>query len=365
MRFLGLLLASVLVAAACTSGGASNAPGDASAKPLTKIHLGIGNNRPPQYYGFYLAKELGYFEEEGLDVEITIISGASATIQQLIAGNIDIAVCSPAALLNAVASNQGDLMTYYSWWYKNIFTLASPTETGITGLDQLKGKVVGVSEASGGEIPFVRGAMSAAGLKDGVDYDLLPIGDGGQVTYEALRTGKAAAYSSSLFDVAAVAAAGLPLTDIMPDEFAYVPSININVARTTYETRKDDLVGFARAVTKGAVFGATNPDATNAILAKLAPEIYESPELAAAIWATTINAVEPPASCDIDKATELGLNCLPLWESYIAFVSQGTAEEGALPGPVDLNKVVSNDWITEINDFDHAAVTKQAQEYKP
>lgn len=235
MRFLGLLLASVLVAAACTSGGASGAPGDASAEPLTKIKLGIGNNRPPQYHSFYLAKELGYFEEEGLDVEITIISGASATIQQLIAGNIDIAVCSPAASLNAVASGQGDLLTYYSYWYRNIFTLASPTETGITGLDQLKGKVVGISEASGGEVPFVRGAMSAAGLRDGVDYDLLPIGDGGQVTYEALRTGKAAAYSSSVFDVAAVSSAGLPLTDIMPDEFAYVPSININVARTTFE----------------------------------------------------------------------------------------------------------------------------------
>lgn len=358
MKVLAFVLAAVLAVAACGTGT------PATEKPLVKLRVGIGNNRPPQYHPFYLAKELGYFKDEGLDVEITIISGAGATIQQLIAGNIDVAVCSPAALLNAVASKQGDLMTYYSYWYKNIFTLASPTSTGITTLSQLKGKVVGVSEASGGEIPFVRGAMSAAGLKDGVDYQLLPIGDGGQATYEALKNGQAAAYSSSLFDVAAVSAAGLPLTDIMPDEFAYVPSININVARTTYEQRKADLVGFARAVAKGTIFAMANPDAANTIMAKVAPEIYENDPLAKAIWATTVNSMKAPASCDVDTSKELGFNCLPLWESYISFVSKGTAEEGALPGPVDLAKVVSNDWIADINTFDHDKITTQAKNYK-
>jgi ABC-type nitrate/sulfonate/bicarbonate transport system substrate-binding protein len=356
MRRLALVFLAVLLAAGTMAG---------TAVAQTKLTIGIGNERPPQYHSFYLAKELGYFAEEGLDVDIQIISGASATIQQLIAGNIDVAICSPAALLNAVASGQGDLLTYYSYWYKNIFTLASPTSSGITSLDQLRGKTVGVSEASGGEIPFVRGAMAAAGLADGVDYEMLPIGDGGQLTYEALNSGRADAYSSSVFDVAAVSAAGLPLTDIMPDEFAYVPSININVARSTWDSQQEDLIKFARAVTKGTVFAQANPDAANAILARISPEIYENPALAQEIWDTTVASMQPPASVALDPTTQLGMNILPIWESYISFVSQGTAEEGALPGPVDLSQVVNNDAIAAINDFDHAAIVQQAQEYQP
>ena len=151
----------------------------------------------------------------------------------------------------------------------------------------------------------------------------------------------------------------------MPEEFAYVPSININVRRDSWDERQEDLVKFARAVTKGRVFGEANPEAANAILAKIAPEIYENETLATEIWDTTVNAIQPPPSQPIDPATELGKNLLPLWESYVSFVSQGTAEEGALPGPVDLSQVVNNDRIADINDFDRDAITKQAQEYQP
>ena len=45
------------------------------------------------------------------------------------------------------------------------------------------------------------------------------------------------------------------------------------------------------------------------------------------------------------------------------FLQQGTQEEGALQRPVDLDTLLDASYLGEINDFDHEAVIKQAQEY--
>ena len=47
----------------------------------------------------YLAHSLGYFEEEGLDVEITLSSGADAVIAAVLSGDADIGFCGTEATI--------------------------------------------------------------------------------------------------------------------------------------------------------------------------------------------------------------------------------------------------------------------------
>lgn len=47
----------------------------------------------------YLADSLGYFEDEGLDVEITLASGADAVMSAVLAGDADIGFCGTEATI--------------------------------------------------------------------------------------------------------------------------------------------------------------------------------------------------------------------------------------------------------------------------
>ena len=47
----------------------------------------------------YLADSLGYFKEEGLDVEITLASGADAVVSSVLSGDVDIGFCGTEATI--------------------------------------------------------------------------------------------------------------------------------------------------------------------------------------------------------------------------------------------------------------------------
>jgi len=51
----------------------------------------------------YLADSLGYFKEEGLDVEITLASGADAVMSSVLSGDVDIGFCGTEATIYVVA----------------------------------------------------------------------------------------------------------------------------------------------------------------------------------------------------------------------------------------------------------------------
>ena len=47
----------------------------------------------------YLADSLGYFKEEGLDVEIILASGADAVMSAVLSGEVDIGFCGTEATI--------------------------------------------------------------------------------------------------------------------------------------------------------------------------------------------------------------------------------------------------------------------------
>jgi len=50
----------------------------------------------------YLADSLGYFKDEGLDVEITLASGADAVIASVLSKDVDIGFCGTEATIYLV-----------------------------------------------------------------------------------------------------------------------------------------------------------------------------------------------------------------------------------------------------------------------
>ena len=54
----------------------------------------------------YLADSLGYFKEEGLDVEITLANGADAVIASVLSKDVDIGFCGTEATIYVVAKKR-------------------------------------------------------------------------------------------------------------------------------------------------------------------------------------------------------------------------------------------------------------------
>lgn len=369
-----ILLVFALVAAACGGGGDDGDGGGSSdgasdqaggdGGELTPITFLLTNERSIQYHPIHIAEKLGFFEEEGLDVSVEVVDGSSAAMQQLIAGNGDISLPSAPAVVQAVAQDH-DPVWFYTYFYANVFGLSTPTDSGITDLAGLKGKVIGISEPSGGEVPLVRGAMAGSGLTEGTDYTLQAIGEGDASTFEALERGRADAYSSSVFDVAAVEAAGMELTPLLPEEFTFMPSQGLVAMRDVFEEKRDAMVGFARAQAKAKVWADANPDAAKAISEEYGPELFEDEELANSIWDATQFLFTPPEDIEQDPSEVMGTHYLPGWDFYLDFISEGTEEEGAVPaGTVDTSTLVNDELLEEINDFDKEATAQEAEEYE-
>lgn len=346
-----LLVVAAIVLAAC---------GDDEPAELTPLTFALTNQRSIQYHPYYVADYVGYFEDEGLDVDIVIVSGSSATVQQVIAGNVDIGHPSAPAVAQAVS--QGNcLKQFYSFAYTNVFGLATPETTGIQSLADLRGTTVGISEPGGGEVPLVRAILAGAGLVEGVDYEMLAIGEGGALTFQALTDGAAQAYSSSVFDVASVEAAGMPLRQLMPEEFKYFPSTNMVATCDYFDENKDVLTKFARAVAKATLWSETNEQGAKDISKFYEPELFEDESLAEAIWQATIEMNSlPPAIA----GSPYGSHYRDGFALYVQFASQGTEEEGALNADaVDLDELLTDELLDDVNDFDHDAVIEDARNF--
>jgi ABC-type nitrate/sulfonate/bicarbonate transport system substrate-binding protein len=214
----------------------------------------------------------------------------------------------------------------------------------------LEGGTIGISEPSGGEVPVVRAALATAGLVDGEDYELLAIGEGGQLTFEALSNGDATAYSSSVFDVAAVEAQGLPLTHVLPEEFLYVPSIAYSVLRETFDSRGDALTRFARATARAYAWGSQeeNREQVNALIEPYNAELFEDPAFVDAVWNATLNLMTPP---DDMADAQYCSHYIPGWETYVAAALETPVEEGGLAGEVDIPSMADESLVSAINDF--------------
>ena len=166
------LLIFVLVATGCR----------AEAQPLRKVHATIPALTESSI-AFFAAKEKGFWRDEGLDVQL-IVARASASIQAVIAGNVDFGTAGGSALLPIV---RGLPMTFlFTTFNRANFSLYA--RPGIRAVQELKGKRLGISSFGSGPDSLVRDLLKDQGIDGGRDVSILPVGTGMERLI-ALKTG--------------------------------------------------------------------------------------------------------------------------------------------------------------------------------
>ncbi len=165
-RTLFLVLAA-LTLVACDSNAATSPPaGSTPAGKATVIRLGYV---PVMIFApLFVAKERGYFADNGLDVQLTPLQGGSDSVVQLAAGNFDAAVGGVGAgLLNAAA--RGVKFTIVAPMHSEQPPLTSPLvisakRTEIKTVADLKGKKVSINATGAATEYWLAQALKEGGL---------------------------------------------------------------------------------------------------------------------------------------------------------------------------------------------------------
>lgn len=89
----------------------------------------------------YVSISEGFFEEEGIDIELMLISGADKVTAAVLSGDVDIGFCGPEATIYVYQSGEKDyLKTFAQLTKKDGSFLVSREKIDNFTLEDLKGK---------------------------------------------------------------------------------------------------------------------------------------------------------------------------------------------------------------------------------
>jgi ABC-type nitrate/sulfonate/bicarbonate transport system substrate-binding protein len=143
-----------------------------AAQELIKVPVQIPSISPA-VTAFAVARERGYYRQEGLDVQLIVIPSALG-MQALIGGNIKFSTAGGSGLLPIL---RGAPVRYvFTSFNRPMFWLYARPE--IRSVEMLKGKKVGVSGIGSGPDSLLREILKKNGLDGGRDVVVLPVGSG-------------------------------------------------------------------------------------------------------------------------------------------------------------------------------------------
>jgi NitT/TauT family transport system substrate-binding protein len=258
------LLAAISLLCGCSSSNKTSAGSDsgssagsssAASQPLEKVTYSVVVATPDPGQTFaYIPIAAGYFKDAGLDVTMSFNNGASAGVQQVLAGKAQFGLASPEAIF-AAQSAGAKLTAFATNVTKSIYTVGVLADSGITSYSQLKGKKIGVRNLTSGAYPSAQEAMAQGGAT-GVQY--VSVGTGGQAA-QALRSGQVQALVTSDTDWVAITQQGIKVSYLPRSTAQSLPADLLYSTTDYFDAHKKEAAGFARAVMRSTAFAKANP----------------------------------------------------------------------------------------------------------
>ena len=138
---------------------------------------------------FAFAKELGYFDQENLDVELVPLAGSSVIIPQLLSGQIHASGASlePLVIARQPGKQNFPLKFVYNYLRNSVWEFAVPADSPVKTVADLKGKTIGVVSLGSGNVYTTRAILAASGV-DPKGVTLQPVQDAGRnEAYDATK----------------------------------------------------------------------------------------------------------------------------------------------------------------------------------
>ncbi len=248
------------------------AEGSATASgPLKKITF-AWNATAACLVGVTVAKDKGFFEQHGLDVELINYSGSTDQLLETLAtGKADAAIGMALRWLKPL--EQGFDVKIIAGGHGGCLRLLAPASASITNLKGLKGKTIAVSDMNAPEKHFFSIQLKKEGLdpdKD-VDFKIFP----GPLLRVAVEKGEAHALASSDPNTYLWLRDG-SFTEVasnLAGEFADRSCCIVGVGGRLLREDKQAAASIAKAYIEAAEFTVHNPEEAAATLAPYAKSV--------------------------------------------------------------------------------------------
>src|SRR2546427_1367075 len=151
------------------------------AKAQGPRRLVIGMPVPPPnlpHIGVYIAKELGYFDEEGINVELAAFESGLQSLRGGVAGGLDIVGASSEPVITVI-SRGTKIRSIFS--YAHRLTVVMAAQESIRRPADLRGKNLGIQEVGAFREVMTRAVLHSAGLTQ-QDVNYVPVSSAGYIT---------------------------------------------------------------------------------------------------------------------------------------------------------------------------------------
>ena len=135
---------------------------------------------PPNlpHLGVYVAKDLGYFDEEGINLELAAFESGLQSLRGGVSGSVDILGASSEPVIAAI-SRGAKIRSIFS--YAHRLTVVMAAQESIRRPADLRGKNVGIQEVGAFREVMTRAVLHSAGLTQ-QDVNYVPVSSAGYIT---------------------------------------------------------------------------------------------------------------------------------------------------------------------------------------
>jgi len=233
--------------------------GEGRADSLRRVTLQLPSRHRMQFAGFYMAKELGYYREAGLEVEIRERCTDNSTVDQVVMGQAEFGLSS---IVIESCLHGMPLMALAAISQHSPFVMVITGDTGIRGLEDLRGRTIRTPnahlhfdlEAMLDAVGIAPGDIKLAALPQGAD-DL--DGDAGGEAIFCHRGGLPVEMEVR----------GIPFTMFHPRDFGVDSYGEILFASRAFALRNPEVVdAFRKASRKGWAYAMNHMDEAVALV---------------------------------------------------------------------------------------------------
>ena len=334
-----------------------------NAAALEKVVLAIPTTVGSQYSDLLYGKELGFFAEEGIDLQLAGFTGGTAVVVPQLANKSVLFGLGESSLLiaNAAKKTPVPVRFVYNYLASTVYDYAVLADSPIRGVADFKGRKLGVVSMAAGNIMMTRAQLKEHGLSVPADVALVPVGSG-PAAWKQLQEGKVDALNLWASEDAKMTLSGIAIRRIPhSDKLRPIFSSAMMAHVDTIRERAPLVAGMGRAMAKSSVACAAAPQPCARAFWRFDPTSRPTADKEAE-WIKGTVAVLDANHASIQYA--LARN--PQWgafdpaviDTYVTVLEQGGTIPAGAAVPAD--EVLTNRFVPEFNKFDAAAVRRRA-----
>jgi len=319
------IICSVFLLTACSGGGNTSEQKEG----LKKVTVVLDWTPNTNHTGLYVAKEKGYFEDQGLDVDI-ILPGEAGADQLVASGKAEFGVGYQESVTQARVQDV-PLVSIAAVIQHNTSGFASPKDKGITTPKDFEGKSYG-----GWGSPVEKAVMTSIMKQENADVEKVDFVNMGDTDFfTAVKRDVDFAWIYYGWTGIEAELRGEDLNMMYVKDYSekldyYTPVLTTN--EKMIENDPETVKSFLSASSKGYQFAIDNPEEAGGILLDAAPDLDKELVMKSQEW------LAPKYKDDADR---WGEQKLEVWENYASWMY----DNDLLDKELDSKKAFTNEFL--------------------